>query len=183
MSSVFQLSLFSRLVEGKYVSETELERADGIAALVGATEFFLYAVTAIAFIAWFYRSYRNLPSLGWIPRFSAKWTVLGFLIPVISLISPTGSPPRSMPAAIRRERDSPAAPTGAGRFWLCRGGCLFCWPAYYGGRRQPVSSITSMKPASRKRKSSTFRPCAARSSGRKAELRETSSALPLPGWP
>ncbi|MBX3463720.1 MAG: DUF4328 domain-containing protein [Planctomycetes bacterium] len=44
--------------------------------------------TAIAFVAWFHRSYHNLRALGHRPRYAAGWAIGGWFVPLLQFVRP-----------------------------------------------------------------------------------------------
>ena len=48
----------------------------------------LTITVAVVFISWTHRLYRNLPGLGWEPRFESGWAIGGWFVPILSLWRP-----------------------------------------------------------------------------------------------
>lgn len=80
----------------------------------------LFVIAAILFIRWFHRAYRNLPPLGAEGRFSTKWAVAAWLVPILSEWRP-----KQLANEIWRTSD----PDAAAKQGVVRGGPLltFLW--------------------------------------------------------
>lgn len=74
---------------GEAVPEGELDPREALHALVGLLQFVVWLGTAAAFLAWFYRSHKNLPALGSTRHeYSPGWAVGGFFVPFLNLVRP-----------------------------------------------------------------------------------------------
>lgn len=88
-SGLLDLQLLGRYAAGQPVSQAEW---DGVNLRIGALSFSQFAVqvlTAVFFLIWFYRAYRNLPALGarglgWTPARA----VITFFVPFVNLYRP-----------------------------------------------------------------------------------------------
>jgi hypothetical protein len=56
--------------------------------LVRLAQLVAFAASAIVFLFWLHRAYKNLRPLGAEPRYSPAWAVAAFLIPLVNLFLP-----------------------------------------------------------------------------------------------
>lgn len=89
LSDLAEIRLLDRIIAGELVSEDEADASDTRQAAIGLVQFVAYVVTAIVFIRWFRRAYRNLAPLGAErPRYASWWTIGGWFIPIWSAFRP-----------------------------------------------------------------------------------------------
>ena len=92
VSDAYQIRLLTSIMNYEYDYSTAISLADindlwqaiisgiGLAVTISSTIILLY---------WFYRAYRNLPSLGAkVLKFNPKWVVVYFFIPILALWKP-----------------------------------------------------------------------------------------------
>ena len=88
-SSYMQAQLLQRIEAGQDVPMQELEANDTREALIAVALLGALIITMIAFLIWFHRAYRNLPSLGATDLKSTPgWAVGGWFIPFYNLVHP-----------------------------------------------------------------------------------------------
>ena len=88
-SGIAEVRLVSRVINGEFVTLEEAEASDDRQAAVAAVQLAVLIVTAILFLVWIYRAYRNLSALGASGlRYSANWAVGGWFIPIMNLWRP-----------------------------------------------------------------------------------------------
>ncbi|MCA1616076.1 MAG: DUF4328 domain-containing protein [Acidobacteria bacterium] len=68
--------------------EEELKPAELVAVLVGLLQFTLYVATAVAFLLWLHRAYKNLYAFGARTEQSPGWAVGMWFIPFANLVRP-----------------------------------------------------------------------------------------------
>ncbi len=87
-SDLSYLALIEQIRQGT-VTTAEVTAADRRLATVAVVQLAAYLVTAIVFIVWFRRAYRNLGSLGasWL-RFKPGWAVGSWFVPFLNLVRP-----------------------------------------------------------------------------------------------
>jgi Domain of unknown function (DUF4328)/Protein of unknown function (DUF2510) len=90
LSGWVELDLLGRIVaDPGSVSTAEAEASDQRQALIALVDLLLWLGTAVVFIVWFRRAYRNLPALGVeAPRFSSGWAVGAWFVPFLNLVRP-----------------------------------------------------------------------------------------------
>jgi hypothetical protein len=89
ISGVLQIELLSRLDRGYGYELTEVAQNDSRQALIGRLQVLLLIGTAIAFLIWFHRVNKNLPSLGLTGLiFTPGWAVGFFFVPFFNLVRP-----------------------------------------------------------------------------------------------
>lgn len=80
------------LEDGAYTDPAQLDKlaaSDDRLALLGVAAIVVFLVTAVFFIAWFNRAYRNLPALGCRDRrWGTGWTIGAWFIPIAAWIIP-----------------------------------------------------------------------------------------------
>ena len=90
-SAYLQIELLSGVVAGGEISDEQIQANDVREGLVGLLWLAVFLATAIAFLLWLHRAYRNLPALG-NPRqqleYSPGWAVGYFFIPFVNLVYP-----------------------------------------------------------------------------------------------
>jgi len=78
-----------KVMAGWTISPAELAASDEREAAIGVVQTMLLVASAIAFLMWVHRAYRNLPSLGAKGlRFTPGWAVGWFFVPVMCLFRP-----------------------------------------------------------------------------------------------
>jgi hypothetical protein len=80
--------LLGKIASGKPVTLSEANASDDLNAVIGFVQFGLFVLTAIVFIRWFRRAYRNVEPLGGNPRFNEGWAVGAWFVPVLNLWRP-----------------------------------------------------------------------------------------------
>jgi len=86
---VAERSLLARVESGQPVSFGELSASDDRQLAVSGVFFLLWIVTAIFFIAWLHRAYKNLSALGVADlRFGTGWAIGAWFVPFLNLVRP-----------------------------------------------------------------------------------------------
>jgi hypothetical protein len=89
VSNYMEINLLSSFIDGKEVTISEAEANDNQQLIVGVFSPIISITTMVIFFYWFYRAYRNLPSFGARRlKFSPKWVVAYFFIPILGLYKP-----------------------------------------------------------------------------------------------
>ncbi|MEP7341060.1 MAG: DUF4328 domain-containing protein [Acidobacteriota bacterium] len=84
-----EVALLSRMALGETVTEAETTTNDDRQGLMSILQLLSYVATAVFFLIWIHRAYRNLPSLGVRRRqYSTGWAVGGFFVPFLNLVRP-----------------------------------------------------------------------------------------------
>jgi len=87
-SGLAQIELLSRAVSGGVTAE-EAAANDSRQQLISILQVVVSVGTAIAFLMWFHRAYKNLPALGGRQlKYSPGWAVGGFFVPFLNLARP-----------------------------------------------------------------------------------------------
>lgn len=77
------------LTAGASIDQSTIEAQEAVYLLVGSVAGFLYFFTAIPFLIWFRRAYRNLLFLGIKAlNYSPGWAVGGWFVPFLNLVRP-----------------------------------------------------------------------------------------------
>jgi uncharacterized protein DUF4328 len=88
VSGLLQVELLSRAATGG-ISDAEAAANDSRQQLIGVLQVLLLLGTAVAFLMWFHRTHKNLPSLGGRElRYTPGWAVGGFFVPFLNLVRP-----------------------------------------------------------------------------------------------
>lgn len=92
-SSFLQIDLLEQMQAGVLFSDAELTANDDRESALGTTYMLLYFTTAIVFLTWFHRVWKNAhwmaQSQGELsPKYSPAWAVWSFIVPIISLVRP-----------------------------------------------------------------------------------------------
>jgi hypothetical protein len=89
VSDVSYHRLIQRLVTGGDVSLAEAQAADDRQFTIGDVQLALLALTALAFVLWFYRAYENLRPLGIEHlRWGSGWAIGSWFVPLLNLVRP-----------------------------------------------------------------------------------------------
>ena len=89
VSGISYVDLIDRIESGANVTFEEADSADQRQGALAFVELIAFAITAVVFIIWFRRAYRNMAPLGvsWY-RFKAGWAVGGWFVPFLNLVRP-----------------------------------------------------------------------------------------------
>lgn len=88
VSGLMQIDLLARAATTG-ISDAEAAANDSRQQLIGILQMLVAVGTIIAFLAWFHRSHKNLPSLGNFGlKYSPGWAVGGFFVPFLNLFRP-----------------------------------------------------------------------------------------------
>lgn len=89
ISDSIEYSLLKDLVAGINPGENAIDSSDSRQRMISIFAVIIYPVTAIAFLFWFYRAYKNLV-LGEVAerKYSTRWAIGGFFIPFANLVIP-----------------------------------------------------------------------------------------------
>lgn len=88
-SGLGYLSFFERLAAGEPVTMQEAEQLDARQGAIGLTQLALLVVTAVVWLIWFRRAYRNLSPLGVESlRFKPGWAVGSWFVPILNTVRP-----------------------------------------------------------------------------------------------
>lgn len=89
LSDYWQYSMLQEIANGGYVDEYTIEENDNRQALMAVLRMFFMIVTAVAFIMWFFRAYKNLRLANVAGlKYSPGWTIGAFFIPIGNLFIP-----------------------------------------------------------------------------------------------
>jgi hypothetical protein len=88
LSLLWQIELINQIASGAEVATADATANDDRQQLVAALQALAYIVTAVFFLIWIYRVYRNLKPLRQYPAYAAGWSVGYFFIPFINLVRP-----------------------------------------------------------------------------------------------
>ena len=80
--------MFQRMVDGGYVSLSEAQTSDQRQAVISFFQAAILLATAVLFILWLRRCYANLDGIGGRRRYSVRWAIWGWFVPVMSLWRP-----------------------------------------------------------------------------------------------
>lgn len=84
-----QLDVVNRIVDGERVPFGELKSSDDRVATTGILQFVALVLTAIAFLLWYSRAYRNVLAMGMpAPRWGTRWAVGSWFVPFVNLVMP-----------------------------------------------------------------------------------------------
>ncbi|MBE3046925.1 DUF4328 domain-containing protein [Candidatus Bathyarchaeota archaeon] len=89
ISGALQIELLSRIARGAGYTLEEVSRNDSRRQVLGILQILFFIGTAVAFLIWFHRAYKNLPSLG--QRrfvFTPGWAVGFFFVPFLNFVRP-----------------------------------------------------------------------------------------------
>lgn len=83
------LGVVQALVAGEDISAERIFAADARQGAGGLAQLLAFLLTAVGFLFWFRRAYRNLPALGAEDlRFKPGWAVGAWFVPILGLIRP-----------------------------------------------------------------------------------------------
>ena len=89
ISTLMQVDLLNGVQRGETFTPDELTGNDTRQALFGLAQLGIYLTTAIAFLCWLSRAYRNLPVLSkWQREFGSGWAVGAWFVPFLNLVRP-----------------------------------------------------------------------------------------------
>jgi len=84
-----QYIMLADMQYGISISEATIDSNDTVIYIVGIIQTTIALLTVIAFLLWFYKSFKNVMSLSnQSLRFSAIWSVGGFFVPLLNLVIP-----------------------------------------------------------------------------------------------
>jgi hypothetical protein len=104
----------------------EISTAELMQGLVALLQFFVYVVTAAAFLVWLHRAYKNLPAFGVRTAHSPGWAVGYWFIPFANLVRPyqtvkemwiKGDPGMDFSERVAEPVTSPRPTTLVGVWW------------------------------------------------------------------
>ncbi|MEE2641242.1 MAG: DUF4328 domain-containing protein [Planctomycetota bacterium] len=88
-SSAMQWALLNQIKNGGEITEAAAQANDVREMLIGLVTLLVYLVTAIVFLVWFHRAYKNLPALGGRNLATTPgWATGSFFIPILNLFRP-----------------------------------------------------------------------------------------------
>lgn len=88
-SSLMEIDLLSSLDKGGEFTDEELDANDSRVAMIASFSMIAAFSSLVIFYVWFYKAYKNLPSLGGTELlFSARWVILRFFIPILWFYQP-----------------------------------------------------------------------------------------------
>jgi hypothetical protein len=88
VSGLFQFALIHQALS-RGISDAEVAANDSREYIIGILQAVVFFGTAIAFVTWFYRAYKNLPSLGNRDlRYTPVLAVSSFFVPFVNLVRP-----------------------------------------------------------------------------------------------
>jgi Domain of unknown function (DUF4328) len=87
-ADVQQVDLIGRVLDGGRTTLTEINDSDDRVAWTAAVYTIGYIPAAIAFLFWYSRAYRNVIAFGFPNRWSPRWAVAYWIIPILSLFRP-----------------------------------------------------------------------------------------------
>ena len=84
-----ELDLLERLIAGEDVAVDTLAASDDRTAVIALLQLLALLSTAVAFLVWFRRAYRNAPRMSTVlPRFGSGWAVGAWFVPFLNLWRP-----------------------------------------------------------------------------------------------
>ena len=88
-ADIGQLDLVNRALGGERVGLAEATRSDDRVTATAIVVFALYVLSAITFLLWYGRAYRNIEAMGVRnPRWSWGWAIGYWFIPIVALFRP-----------------------------------------------------------------------------------------------
>ncbi len=89
VSGLSELALLDRAAGGEAISRADALANDERQQLIAVIQIALFLITAIVFVWWFHRAYKNLLPLGAAPlRYGTGWAVGGWFIPFFNFVRP-----------------------------------------------------------------------------------------------
>ena len=89
VSELMERSILADVEAGALISQEEADSNDRRQLVIGAVQGSVFVLTAIVFLFWFHRAYRNLTALGAGPlRFRHGWAVGAWFVPFLNLWRP-----------------------------------------------------------------------------------------------
>jgi len=85
---ISQLGLLEELDTGAYVSDLALEQNDSVVQLVALLTVGLFVLTAIAYMVWMHRAYKNLAAFAYAPAHGTGWAIGAWIVPILNLFRP-----------------------------------------------------------------------------------------------
>lgn len=119
LSGIAEVRLVSRIINGEFVTLEEAESNDDRQALVGGIQLAVFGVTALLFLVWIYRAYKNLRAFNVEGlKYSPGWAVGGWFVPILNWWRPyqvmseiwRGSSPEAVGTNDRTWERIPASP-------------------------------------------------------------------------
>lgn len=84
-----QLDLLNRAVDGERITLTEAQESDDRVASTALLYLVAVILSAITFLLWYARAYRNVRALGVSePRWGRRWAIAYWFIPIVNLFRP-----------------------------------------------------------------------------------------------
>ena len=87
-SDLLEIDLMQDVIHGKDVSQSKLDHDDYRQIGVGLAVVAVYIASIVFFVRWFHRAYSNLTALGAELRFSTRWAIWGWFVPILWLWRP-----------------------------------------------------------------------------------------------
>jgi len=89
ISDLAEINLLTRIQEGAVVTDQEADANDRRQGMIGLAQTVAFIATAITFLVWFRRLYRNIPPLRVGPlRYRPGWAVGAWFVPILNLFRP-----------------------------------------------------------------------------------------------
>jgi hypothetical protein len=89
VSDILEIDLLNRIDAGELVSDSETTNNDNRQAAIGLLQLGVGIATAVLFIMWFSRAYRNVERLGARPlRYKPGWAIGAWFVPILNLFRP-----------------------------------------------------------------------------------------------
>jgi magnesium-transporting ATPase (P-type) len=80
--------LYKIMEETRGVARAQRQAGEGREAVMRIVQLAAFIASAVAFLIWLHRAYKNLKPLGVEPRYSPAWVVGAFIIPIVNLFLP-----------------------------------------------------------------------------------------------
>lgn len=89
MSSLMEINMLQSIDDGITISDDAIDANDLRVGILAGLDLIMAFTAMILFFIWFYKSYKNLPSLGAkeLP-YSSRWVILRFFIPILWFYQP-----------------------------------------------------------------------------------------------
>lgn len=88
LNMLYQFMAYGIIEQLSPAVRLQQQSSDARESLVRLIQFAAFAASAIVFLFWLHRAYKNLKPLGAEPRYSPAWAVTSFLVPVVNLFLP-----------------------------------------------------------------------------------------------